>query len=183
MVFNDSMYLLGNCRRLQLHASTYQEQHLSCVCYDKAVCCALGYKEHLRSLPSNIRVLHLPLPTMTLLTRLQHLVCYTVKIIQITKIYFCYCLLLFALCFISDQHSMFRRQEAGSRGEINYPFHMFTPNQFLHGRTSSFGSEVEVKEGEESQKRHSELTQQLQQHQQHQQQQQGQGHGQGHGDV
>jgi len=109
MVFNDSMYLLGNCRRLQLHASTYQEQHLSCVCYDKAVCCALGYKEHLRSLPSNIRVLHLPLPTMTLHTRLQHLVCYTVKIIQITKIYFCYCLLLFALCFISDQHSMYRR--------------------------------------------------------------------------
>ena len=82
---------------------------------------------------------------------------------------------------------LFNRQEAGARGEINYPFHMFTPNQFLRGRTSSFGSEVEVKEGEESQKRHSELTQQLQQHQQHQQhqhqqqQQQGQGHGQGQG--
>ena len=78
---------------------------------------------------------------------------------------------------------MFNRQEAGARGEINYP-NMFTPNQFLRGRTSSFGSEVEVKEGEESQKRHSELTQQLQQHQQHQhqqQQQQGQGHGQGQG--
>ena len=58
---------------------------------------------------------------------------------------------------------MFNRQEAGSRGEINYPFHMFTPNQFLHGRTSSFGSEVEVKEGEESQRMHQEfITQQLQ---------------------
>ena len=77
---------------------------------------------------------------------------------------------------------MFNRQEAGARGEINYPFHMFTPNQFLHGRTSSFGSEVEVKEGEESQKRHSELTQQhqQQQHQQEEQQQHSQQHSQQH---
>ena len=104
------LYLLGNCRRIQLHAGHFQEQHFSCVCYDKAVCCAWGYREHLRSLPSVVRVLDLQLPTMTLYTRLQHLVCLTVKIIQITIMYCCSCLLLFASCFISDQHSMSRRR-------------------------------------------------------------------------
>ena len=75
---------------------------------------------------------------------------------------------------------MINREEAGTRGELNF----FTPNQFPRGRTSSFGSEVEGKEEEESQKRHSELTQHQQhQHHQHEQQQQQhqqqQGHGQG----
>ena len=76
------------CLKPQIHDTTWEELHSTCSCYLEAACCSAGYEQYLRDHFDTIAAGNKPysLPTlspkMTLMTRILHLSCLSVKTIE-----------------------------------------------------------------------------------------------------
>lgn len=43
----------GKCKLLQIHLPTYDEDHISCSCFDRAMCCISGFENYAKKVLAN----------------------------------------------------------------------------------------------------------------------------------